>query len=123
MIKVNYDPEYNTIIIEFEGKIDAAQGEQYLPDIQKVLSKVKKGFNLLVDLSSVQTVDPKIQGVIKKVMDLLNAQGVTKILRVIPDPAHDIGLNIMSLFHYSEEVKVLTLRSREEAQERLGEKN
>ena len=51
--------------------------------------------------------------------NFLNAQGVTEILRVIPDPAQDIGLNIMSLFHYSKEVKFLTLQFREEAETRL----
>ena len=55
----------------------------------------------------------------KRLMDFLGDQGVTEILRVIPDPAQDIGLNIMGAFHYSKGVKFLTLQSREEAQSRL----
>ncbi len=119
MIKISYDHEHNAVIIEFVGKIDAAQGEQYFLDIPKVIPKHGKGFKLLVDLSAVESMDPGIRGSIKRAMDLFNAQGVTKIIRVIPSPAHDIGLNIMSLFHYSPSVKVVTLPSRQEAQERL----
>ncbi len=122
MIKVNYDQEHNTVIIEFVGKIDAAHGEEYLPNLHKVIPKHGKGFKLLVDLSLVQKMDPKFQVSIKKAMDLLNAHGVTKIIRVIPHPAHDLGLNIMSHFHYSKEVKVLTLPSRKEAEARLRTK-
>jgi hypothetical protein len=52
-------------------------------------------------------------------MSLFNAQGVKKIIRVIPSPDKDIGLNIMSYFHYSNTVKVVVVPSRQEAEERL----
>ena len=120
MIKVIYDSERNTIIAEFSGKIDVAQAEQFYADIQKTVPQCGKGFKLLTDLSAVETVDLKIQGAIKKVMDFLNQRGVAEILRVIPDPAVDIGLNIMSRFHYSKDVQFLTLQSREEALARLS---
>ena len=119
MIKVSDNQEHNTVIIEFVGKIDAAQGEQYLPDIPKVLPKHGKGFTLLVDLSAVESMDPGIKAAIKKAMDLINAHGVTKIIRVIPRLEQDIGLNIMSLFHYSSSVKIVTLPSREMAKKHL----
>ncbi len=101
MIKISYDHEHNAVIIEFVGKIDAAQWEQYFHDIPKVMPKHGKGFKLLVDLSLVESMDPNIKGSIKTAMDLFNAQGVMKVIRVIPRPDHDIGLSIMSLFHYS----------------------
>jgi hypothetical protein len=31
MVKVSYDDEHNTVIIEFEGNIDAAQAESFFP--------------------------------------------------------------------------------------------
>jgi len=37
MIKVSYNQEHNTVIIEFEGNIDAAQAEQFFFDIENVL--------------------------------------------------------------------------------------
>jgi len=119
MVKVSYDREHNTIIIEFEGDIDASQAENVFPDLEKILPKHGKGFKLLADFSSVQTMELKVKAAIEKAMGIFKAQGVTEIIRVIPDPALDISLNIMSRSHYSRDVKVLTLRSREEAQARL----
>ena len=115
MVKVSYDDEHNTVIIEFEGHIDAAQAESFFSDVEKVLPKPGKGFKLLTDFSSVQTMELAVKDEIKKAMGLFNARGVTEILRVLPDPDMDIGLNIMSRSHYSQDVKILTLRSREEA--------
>ena len=119
MIQINYDRRHNAVIIEFSGKVDAEQGEQYLPKIPKVIPKHGKGFALLVDLSSAESMDPKIQETITKAMDLFNAAGVTKVIRVIPDPDTGIGFNILSVFHYSKKVKILTLPSRAEALQRL----
>ena len=120
MIKISRDPKRNTLIIEFAGKVDRVQAEQSFLELKKILPKVGKGFSLLTDFTSVETVDIEIKSVIEKSMDLINARGVAEVLRVVPDPAMDIGFNIMSAFHYSKEVPVLTLRSREEAQGKLG---
>ena len=37
---------------------------------------------------------------IEQAMDLLNEAGIVKVVRVIAHPRQDIGLSIMSLFHY-----------------------
>ena len=120
MIKISRDPKRNTLIIEFSGKVDRVQAEKSFLELEKILPKVGKGFSLLTDFTSVETVDIEIKSVIEKSMDLINARGVAEVLRVVPDPEMDIGFNIMSAFHYSKEVPVLTLRSREEAQGKLG---
>src|SRR3989442_10783694 len=119
MIKVSYNQEHNTVIIEFEGNIDGAQAEQFFFDIENVLPTHGKGFKLLTDFSSVDTMELEVQRAIKKAMEFFNEQGVTEILRVIPDPAMDIGFKVMSISRYSKEVKVHTLRSRQEAQAHL----
>jgi len=119
MIKTSYDEKYNAVIIEYAGKVNSAQAEQNLLDIPKAVPKHRKGFNLLVDLSELESMDLTIQEQIANAMDLLNAYGVTKVVRVIPDPNKDIGLNILSIFHYSKQVKILTVESRKDAQERL----
>ncbi len=118
MITVSYNGEHNTIIIEFEGAVDAVQAEQSFRDVEQVLSQCSPGFRVLTDLSSLKTMDIDVKGAVEKTTELLKARGVMEILRVIPDPAVDIGFNILSIFHYPREVTVLTLPSREEAQAR-----
>jgi hypothetical protein len=53
-------------------------------------------------------------------MDMCNQNGVAEVLRVIPDPRQDIGLQIMSYFHYSSEVRVVTYPNVDEALEQLA---
>jgi hypothetical protein len=41
------------------------------------------------------------------------------VVRVIPDPHKDIGLNILSLFHYRRGVRIVTCETLEEAMRAL----
>ena len=120
MVKVRYDRKRNTVIVEFEGNVDAGQAKQFFTDLEKVRPKLEKDFKLLTDFSLVDTMEFKVKGEIEKAMDLFNAQGVSEIIRVIPDANMDIGFNLMSASHYSKQIKVHTLRSRQEAEAHLG---
>jgi hypothetical protein len=115
MIKVSYDAEHNAVVIVFEGEIDAAQVENAFIDIEMIMPRCSKGFKVLADFSPVSATEPEVQGELEKAMDLFNAQGVTEILRVLPDPDLDIGFDIMSRSHYSRQVQIHTLRSMDEA--------
>ena len=121
MIRISYDEGHNTVIVEFIGHVDAAQGEECFPDAERAIPRHGKEFQLLVDLSATEHMDPGIKKWIKKSMQLFNASGVARIVRVIPNPAHDVGFNIMTLFHYSPSVQVVTVPSRREAWKRLTE--
>ena len=120
MVKVRYDRERNTVIVDFEGNVDAEQAKQFFADLEQVRPKLEKDFKLLTDFSLVNTMEFSVKGEIEKAMDLFNAQGVTEVIRVIPDANMDIGFNLMSASHYSKQIKVHTLRSRQEAEALLG---
>ena len=38
-------------------------------------------------------------------------KGVASVTRVIPDPHKDIGLNILSQFHYGPEIEIATFQT------------
>ena len=120
MVKVKYDRKRNTVIVEFEGNVDVGQAKQFFADLEKTRPEPEKDFKLLTDFSLVDAMEFNVKREIEKAMDLFNAQGVTEILRVIPDPNMDIGFNLMSASHYSKQIKVHTLRSRQEAEAHLG---
>ena len=119
MLKAAYDKEKNLVTVKFEGKIDFAQAEPFYEEVQKILPTCGKGFKLLTDFTLLDQMDIEVQPLIKKTMDLFNEKGVTEIIRIIPTPEQDFGFSIMSLFHYSREVKSMTVQSREEALARL----
>jgi hypothetical protein len=41
-------------------------------------------------------------------MEILTEKGVASVARVMPDPHKDIGLNILSQFHYGPEIQITT---------------
>ena len=120
MFKVTPDIKRNKVIISFEGTVDLVQARDFYEDFKKALFKLKKGFVVLTDLSSLEKMNIEGHHYIEKAMDLCNQHGVSKIIRIIPDPTKDIGFNVMSLFHYSKDVIIHTFKSLEEAGQYLA---
>lgn len=114
-----YDEKNNTLTINYRGAFEISQAEELYAELLKLLPKYKKGFRVISDFTDTTVVSPDVRETLKKIMDFLNTQGVQEIIRIIPNPAIDIGFNIMSLFHYSKEVKFITVNSREDAHARL----
>ena len=54
-------------------------------------------------------------------MDALASKGVSAVVRVVPDPHKDIGLNILSQFHYGPEIQVMTFDSLADAVQSLAD--
>ena len=55
-----------------------------------------------------------------RVMEMVAQAGVGLVVRVIPDPSKDIGLNILGIFHYPEQLKVINCQNLMEAARLLG---
>jgi anti-anti-sigma regulatory factor len=84
------------------------------------LPNLTKGFKILTDLSGLNSMDALCVSELKRMMDLCRKSGVGTVARVIPDPAKDIGFNILSLFHYRDKVHVLTFQTLAEAEQALA---
>ncbi|MFH1061734.1 MAG: diguanylate cyclase [Candidatus Omnitrophota bacterium] len=115
MFSIKFDKRYNLLILEFRSNFDEQQGEILCERLKKELAQAKKGFMVISDLSRVDCFDEASSKYIQKMMMICNAHGVSKIFRVVPNKAKDIGFNIMSIFHYSKSVKIYTYESIEEA--------
>jgi len=64
------------------------------------LAELAPGFRVLADLGRVDSLSTDCAPEIGKVMELCDQKGVSLIVRVIPDKTKDIGLAILSHFHY-----------------------
>ncbi len=82
---------------------------------------MQPGFKLLVDWTTVDSIALDCVPDIAWSMDALDAAGVSKVVRVVPDPRKDIGANIMSLFHFRRSVAFVTCDTMEEALEALAD--
>jgi anti-anti-sigma regulatory factor len=119
MISFEIDQPRNRLVIRYSGTIAPADTEKGLEQIRSGLAKLKSGFRLLVDLSDLGSMDVACAPHIEKAMDMCNEKGASLVVRVIPDPHRDIGLQIMSYFHYSGDVQIVTCQTLADAEQAL----
>ena len=77
-------------------------------DIRALLADLPPGFRLLADFSQLESMDPECALEVGQTMELLDRSQVSLIVRVIPDPARDIGMNILTVFHYPHHPRIIT---------------
>lgn len=116
---VQLDEQANWLIIRYRGRVGPAEVEQCAGEVQLALRKLSQGFHLLVDLTDLEFMDMSCAPQLKRIMKLCNAAGVTAVARIIPDQKRDIGLQIMSYFHYDPGVRIVTCASLDEARRAL----
>ena len=119
MIKFEVDEPKRLLAIRYHGVVRAEETEKGLEQIRNGLTKLQRGFRLLADLSELQSMDVSCAPFIEKAMDMCNEKGASMVVRVIPDPHRDIGLQIMSIFHYGGDVQILTCETLAQADELL----
>src|SRR5438132_7087565 len=119
MINFEVDELKKLLAIRYHGVVEAEETEKGLEQIRNGLTKLQSGFRLLADLSELQSMDVACAPFIEKAMDMCNKKGASMVVRVIPDPHRDIGLQIMSIFHYAGDVQIMTCETLAEADELL----
>jgi hypothetical protein len=119
MFQVGLDKPRNLLKIIYAQHVGAEDTKRVEEKIPPLLAEVQPGFRLLTDLSGLDSMDLACVPYIKRMMDVCNRKGVAAVVRVIPDPQKDIGLNILSLFHYRRRVRIVTCATLEEAMKAL----
>ena len=119
MVAVQTDPSQNLLIIRYAGSVGPDEAERCLEEVRLALPKVQSGFRILADLTDLESMDVSCAPYLSTIMDVCNASGVAAVVRIIPDPKRDIGLQIMSLFHYGGGVKIITCETADDAMKAL----
>src|SRR5262249_50778726 len=114
------EPERNLVTVRYSGRVGPDDAQRYLEEARARLSDVQPGFRLLADLTDLEAMDVACAPYIRQIMDFLNEKGVADVVRVIPKPTLDIGLQIMSLFHYGQNVSIVTCATLDEAMAALN---
>jgi anti-anti-sigma regulatory factor len=115
MVHAEVNAPKNLLTISYVQHVDAKEMKQAEEQLQLFLHELKPGFRLLADLTNLELMDLACVPHLRRMMDLCNRKGVEKVVRVIPDPNKDIGMNILSLFHYHRRVKIVTCETLTEA--------
>lgn len=103
----------------FIGRVRPEEIARSREESAVLLNDLQPGFRLLVDLSRVEDISLDCVPEIGRLMELMDHAGVSTVVRVIPDPTKDIGMNIISRFHYPNHPKIMTCETLLRAAEML----
>ena len=114
MFEIELDKSKNLLKMVFAQRVTTEETHRWKQKLTTLLGDLKPGFRLLTDLSKLESMDIACAPDIEWSMDTLDKAGISKVVRVIPDPRLDIGLNIMSAFHYRRCLTIVTCETLEE---------
>jgi anti-anti-sigma regulatory factor len=99
----------------FIGEVKVEELARGHVELVLLIEELNPGFRLITDLERLDSMGVECAAEIGKVMELCDQKGVEFIVRIIPDPMKDIGLGILSYFHYSHRPRTSTCGSMPEA--------
>jgi len=108
------------LYVRFVEHVQVDQLERGRADLELLLQDLNTDFSVLADLSCLDRIDANCAGEIGRIMELLDKKGIGKVVRVIPDPSKDIGLNILAQFHYHNLPSTFTCEKLSQAAEELS---
>jgi hypothetical protein len=121
MYSVEADKSKRLIVISAVGHVTKDELEAAAVEVAAILQDFAPGFFALTDFRWLQSMDAAGAPHIAQIMDALAAKKVDAVVRVVPDPHKDIGLNILSQFHYGPEVRIATFETLADAVQYLAE--
>ena len=122
MYAIELDWSKRLLVISAAQKVTAEEAKMVAQGIREVLQDVAPGFRVLADFRGLQSMDSAAARHIAKIMDALTEKNVASVARVIPDPHKDIGLNILSQFHYGPDVNITTFETLADAVQSIAAK-
>ena len=114
--EVKGDAARNLIRISYRGHVAAAEMKACADQAKALLPSMRPGFTILTDLSGLDSMELVCVSELSKMMEACKAKGVGTVVRIVPDPAKDIGFNILSVIHYRRGVHVVTCQNTTEAE-------
>src|SRR5438876_4699509 len=111
MYVVELDRSKRLLVISAVQRVTSEQAKLAARRVRELLQDVAPGLRVLADYRSLDLMDSAAARHIAEIMDALAEKGVASVTRVIPDPHKDIGLNILSQFHYGPEIQIATFQT------------
>ena len=121
MYAVEMDRSKRLLIISALRRVTAEEAKFAAQQVRELLRDVAPGFRVLADFRWLESMDSATAHHIADIMDALSEKEVASVTRVMPDPRKDIGLNILSQFHYGPEIPIATFETLADAVQSLTE--
>ena len=123
MFSVETNTSKRLLVISAAGHVSRDEVKQAAEEVREALKHVSPGIRVLTDFRWLESMRPSAAPHIGEIMDALAAKQVASVIRIVPDPGKDIGMNILSQFDYSHELPISTVETLVDALDRLVEQN
>jgi len=120
MYALELDRSKRLLVISAAQRVTAEEANRAAQRIRELLQDVAPGFHVLADFRWLESMDSAAARHIAEMMDALAEKNVASVTRVMPDPHKDIGLNILSQFHYGANVKIATFETLADALQNIA---
>ena len=121
MFVVETDTTSKLLVLSVAGVVTADESRETVSRVREKLAEMTPGFVVLVDFRWLESMATGSVPFVAEIMDALAAKGVSAVVRVMPDRHRDIGLNILSPFHYGPEVRLMTFETLADAIQALAD--
>jgi anti-anti-sigma regulatory factor len=119
MYSVEADKSKRLVVISAVGQVTREEAKQAAQRTRDILKDFAPGFRVLTDFRWLQSMDTAAARHVAEIMDALTEKQVASVIRVMRDPHKDIGLNILSQFHYGPEIQITTFETLADALQSL----
>ena len=115
MLLVTSNKSKQLLLISYIGPVRLKEFQRNREELTKQLGELSPGFRLLADFSQMESMGLDCTPELGRMMNLIGRAGVALVARVIPEPGRDIGMNILTVFHYPHRPRVVTCQNLTEA--------
>jgi hypothetical protein len=115
MLLVTSNKSKQLLQICYIGQVRLEDLQSGREDLTTQLKELSPGFRLLADFSQMESMGLDCAPELGRMMDLIGQAGVALVVRVIPEPSRDIGMNILTVFHYPHRPRVVACQNLTEA--------
>ena len=120
MYAVELDRSKRLLVISALQRVTAEEAKLASQRVRELVRDIDPGFRVLADFRWLDSMDSAAARHVAEIMDALAEKGVASVARVVPDPHKDIGLNILSQFHYGPEIKIATFETLADAMQSIA---
>jgi hypothetical protein len=120
MFVVETDTTKQLLVLSIAGTVTAEESKETVVRVRERLNEMEPGFIALIDFRWLESMTSAAAPFVAEIMNAFAARKVSAVVRVMPDPHKDIGLNILSKFHYGPEVRLMTFETLADAIQALA---
>ena len=120
MFVLEADTTRQLLVLSIAGTVTVEEAKEIVGRVREKLQEMAPGFVALADFRWLESMASAAAPFVTEIMDAFAAKEVSAVVRVIPDPRRDIGLNILSPFHYGPNVRLLTFETLADAIQALA---